>query len=67
MGVLRGVVWDQVHEFMLAENFQRSGSSRLKHISGVVEKMSLKRNRLGRLCVLYLLSKAKSLVTRKWV
>ena len=63
-------VWDQVHDFMLAENFQRSGSSPKdweKHISGVVEKMSLQRNRLGRLCVLYLLSKAKSFVTGKRV
>ena len=63
-------VWDHVHEFMLAENFQRSGSSPKdweKYISCVVEEMSLKRKRLGRLCVLYLLPKAKSLVTGKWV
>ena len=55
---------------MLAEEFQRTRSNPKdweKHISAVVEKMSPKRNRLGRPCVLYLLSKAKSLVTRKWV
>ena len=63
-------VWDQVQQFMREEIFQRVRSSPQsweRHISQAVTRSHLRRNQQGRLCVPYLLSKAKSLATGQWV
>ena len=51
-------VWDQVRS--TPQSWERL-------ISQAVTRMHLQRNQQGHLCVLYLLSKAKSLATGKWV
>ena len=63
-------LWDQVEEFMRKENFTPAGCTVDQwntKIARVVKDMNLQRNPKGRLCILYVLAKAKSLRTGKWV
>ena len=63
-------LWDQVEEFMRKEKFTHADCTMDQwnnRIAKVVRDMSLQRNPKGRLCILYVLAKAKSLRTGKWV
>ena len=63
-------LWDRVEEFMRKEKFTPAGCTIDQwnnRIAKVVRDMSLQRNPKGRLCIVYVLAKAKSLLTRKWV
>ena len=63
-------LWDQVADFMKKEKFSPAGclvDQWNNRIAKAVRVMSLQRNPKGRLCVLYVLAKAKSLRTRNWV
>ena len=70
LGFCAAWLWDQVEEFMRNEKFTPAGCTvdQLNtKIARVVKDMSLQRNPKGRLCILYVLAKAKSLRTGKWV
>ena len=63
-------LWDKVEEFMINEKFVPAGCTQEqwdRQISKAVKEMHLQRNPKGRLCILYVLAKAKSLWTKTWV
>ena len=63
-------LWDQVEDFMRKEKFTPAGCTVDQwntKIARVVNDMSVHCNPKGRLCILYVLAKAKSLRTGKWV
>ena len=69
-GFCSAYVWDKVSEFMVAEKFTNTLMTKdqwAQRIFGAVTVMSLQQNPQGQLCVLNVLTKAKSLHTQKWV
>ena len=69
-GLCSAWVWEKVEEFMISENFARTNWTQREwkqNIAKVVKDMKLQCSEWGRLCILYVLAKAKSLRTRKWV
>ena len=67
-------LWDKVEEFMINEKFVPAGCTQEqwdrfpnRMISKAFRDMNLQRNPKGRLCILYVLAKAKSLRTGPWV
>ena len=63
-------LWDKVEEFMPQEKFVPAGCNQDlwdRRISRAIRDMNLQRNSKGRLCILYVLAKAKSLRTGTWV
>ena len=73
-GELRGFcsawVWEKVTEFMINEKFHDTGWTQdqwTRAIGDAVSDMELERNKHGKLCILYVLAKAKSRRTGKWV
>ena len=63
-------LWDQVEDFMRKEKFTPAGCTVDQwntRIARVVNDMGLQRNPKGRLCILYVLAKAKSPRAGKWV
>ena len=63
-------VWDKVEEFMRAEKFINTRWQKPdwdQSISAAVQAMALQRNPQGRMCVLDVLAKAKSLKIGVWV
>ena len=63
-------VWEKVTEFMINEKFEDTGWTQdqwTRAIGDAVSDMQLERNKHGKLCVLYVLAKAKSRRTGKWV
>ena len=63
-------VWEKVTEFMINENFDHTGWTQdewAHAIGDAISDMELERNKQGKLCILYVLAKAKSRRTKKWV
>ena len=73
-GDLRGfcsaLVWKKVTRFIINEKFDHTGwtQKELAHGKGdAIEGMEPERKKQGKLCILYVLAKAKSRYTQKWV
>ena len=63
-------VRDKVTEFMITEKFPDTQWSQEQwdtNVATTIQEMQLQRNQQGKLCVMHVLAKAKSLRTGKWV